>query len=405
MKVAFVRIGYHNVWEPLGIAYIIAYVKAHYMDELEVSFFDGVFKDNYLDALDCDIVAFSATSPPLSETLHVASAFKDINPYIHTVLGGWHVTGEPRIREGGVCYKHIDQIVVGEGEKAMLSILYGNREPILHGRPMLFEELKPPDRKAIKSWRYLDLCEEMCGKRIASFQAHRGCPMRCVFCSEQCMTHNNVRERDIYDLEINHVDCNYFKFVDPTFDVNPQWVMDFCRLKRVTGNILPWEAMIHAQFATERMLKEMGRAQCNQINIGVESGSPRILKDMKKGVSIRQIKNTFRWAKEVGIKRRAFFMLGMPNETEKDHEFTERLIEEIEPDEVGFTILCPYPGSPIYSDKFKDVDWSKTDEYSNDFWQTEHQSNQQLKDKQAYFVDKYKEVICARQDENDKWAK
>ena len=149
---------------------------------------------------------------------------------------------------------------------------------------------------------------------------------------------------------------------------------------------------------TERAMHFLKHSFCNQINIGCESGSPKILKDVRKGVKIEKIEKVFKWAKNYGIKTRAFFLLGMPNETIWDIWKTERFIKRANPDVVGFTMLCPYPGSDFYDPiKFKDVDWSKTDEYCNDFWNTKHFTNEQLKKIQKKLTKKYQKKLCERQ--------
>ena len=131
--------------------------------------------------------------------------------------------------------------------------------------------------------------------------------------------------------------------------------------------------------------------------MGVESGSDRILKDIGKGLRVKRIKKAFGWAKDAGIERRGFFLFGMPNETREDLLLTETLIDEIKPDVVGFTILCPYPGTAFYDPTtHKNVDWEKADEYSNDFWSTEHFTNIELKAQQAYFKTKYDLLLCER---------
>jgi radical SAM superfamily enzyme YgiQ (UPF0313 family) len=119
---------------------------------------------------------------------------------------------------------------------------------------------------------------------------------------------------------------------------------------------------------------------------------------MHKDATIEAIENVFRWSKDCGIERRAFFLLGMPEETEEDLQLTDQLIDKIQPDYFGITLLCPYPGSDYYDfDKHQDVDWSNTDEYSNVFWSTPHFTNFQLKEWQRKITNKYRNRLCKRQ--------
>ena len=413
MKVTFIQSYYENVWDCLGLGYIIAYCKKHYEGELEINFFQGKFDDHVTilrGCIDSDIVVFSCTSPAYAHGLHLAKCIKNINPDVHTVFGGWHPTALPDevIKESCV-----DQVIVGEGEQPMLEIMRNHSTASIMGP---FPRLRNtanwvwPDREAIKCERTIDLSEKMTGLRMASFQAHRGCPFQCPFCAEKTMTgkyhktDNPIRTRDISDVldEIAVVktkyDIGYFKFVDPTFDVSAAYVIDFCKEKIERGNTLEWEALIHASLATEEMFYWLKKAQCNRINIGCESGSDAILRDIKKGLSTDVIKKVFGWAKKHGVGRRAFFLLGMPNETRKDIELTEKLIDEIMPDMVGFTILMPYPGTLFYDhEKYKDMDFTNMGEYDNPIWHTEHFTNQELKNERDRLVNKYKTIICPMQ--------
>ena len=409
MKITMVQPYFTNCWESLGLGYIIAYVKKHYKGELEINFFQGKFDDDITiinGSTDSDIVAFSCTSPAYAHGLHLARALKNINPKIHTVFGGWHPTALPYDVAAEDC---VDQVIVGEGELAFLSILDGCREaPVIFGYKLPPEDLPWPDREAIKNERTIELCEKMNGKRTASFQMNRGCKVHCKFCAEQGMsgkynkTTNPIRTRDpervLMEIELVHHKYNidYFKFVDATFDINPEQVIDFCATKIDYDNEIEWEANIHPRFIQkEEVFAWLKEANCNQINIGVESGSPGILKDIGKGTRIEHIKNVFKWARKHGIKRRAFILLGMPNETLEDLEMTDNLIREIEPDVLGFTILAPYPGSDFYDhEKYKDVGFSNVGEYDNDIWYTKHFSNAKLKEHQQYFMDEYEDKLC-----------
>ena len=214
---------------------------------------------------------------------------------------------------------------------------------------------------------------------------------------------NPIRVRDPKDLldEIMWVSKKYnltaFKFVDPTWNTSLSDVVSFCEEKLRRNFKLPFECMVHAGLMKKEMLKWMSKAGCYQIDVGCESGSQRILNDIKKGLTLERIIRTFDWAKEFGILRRSFFIVGMPNETQEDIELTRKLVDRIDPDVFGMTILCPYPGCRLYRDEFAYVDWSKADEYSNDFLYTEHFTNSELKKIQKEFGERYQKKLVWHQ--------
>lgn len=406
MKVTFIQPYYHNIWEAIGIAYISAYIEKHYRGHIELNFFQGYFDNDKTiieGSIKSDIVAFSCTSPAFNQGLILANEIKKINPKIKTVFGGNHVSA----LSGFISEECIDQMVVGEGEKAFLEILEGNNERIVNGKPVTFDELSWPDRDMIKNERTVDLCQKMTNQRIASFQANRVCPFRCRYCSERVITGifnkktNPIRSRDVKDLidEIEFVvrkyKLDFFKFVDATFNTSSEYVTSFCEEKIKRNLTCEWECMIHAGIANKEMFAILKKANCNQIDVGCESGSPKVLRDMKKGVNIDKIIKVFDWAKEYSIKRRAFFIIGLPTETKEDILLTEQLAIKLQPDVLGVTILCPYPGCDYYDhDKMKDIDWQNTDEYSNDFWHTDYFSSKELKEGQRYLTDKFKDYLA-----------
>ena len=404
MKVTLIQPKYFNIWESIAFGYLGSYAKAFYKEKLELNYFQAYFDDDSVileTAVRSDIVAFSCTSPTFHHALELARLLKKENPGIHIVFGGWHVSSVP---DEVFSHSEMDQIVVGEGEDAFLDILNGNRNQIIRGNVSRdFDSYPFPDRDLIRNHREIDLCQEMIGERITSFQSGRVCPFNCVFCAERAVTgkynrsQNPIRSRDPGKLldEIMLVSLKYkldkFKFVDATWNTSPQKVIAFCKEKISREFDLPFECNIHAALINQEMFDWMARAQCKQINVGVESGSPSIMSANRKGVTRDRVEKVFKWARDVGIERRAYFQIGMINETNNDIKMTEEFVERIQPDIFGVTITCPYPGTDLYSpEKYSKVDWATTDEYSNDFWSTKYLSNQELKEWQAYLCNKFK---------------
>lgn len=385
MKITLIQPRYFNIWEALGLGYIGSNCGNH-----DINFYQAYFdkdEDIIKGASKSDIVGFSCTSPTYQHGLFLAKEIKKLSPNSHIVFGGNHVTAIPELGE------HVDQIVTGEGEVAFNFIVNdSDKNPIVTGDHESFEFLRWPDRKLINNNRTLNLCQKMTGKRIGSFQANRGCPFSCKYCAEKVMSHHKIRQRDVNDLldEIESVTKEYsldmFKFVDAMFDTSVDYVKEFCETKIKRGINIEWECMMHARYTDEEMFKMMKAANCVQIDVGCESGSNKILKQMRKGVTTDKLINVFDLAKKHGLKRRGFFIIGMPEETNEDLLLTEKLIDRLVPDSFGVTIICPYPGSDYYCDKYKNVDWSKTDEYTNDFWNNSL-SNKDLKSWQKRLMD------------------
>lgn len=406
MKVTLIQPYYFNVWESIGLAYIAAYCKKHFKQRLDINFYQGYFDSDeqiIKGAVDSDIIAFSCTSPTFKHGVKLARRLKELNPRIKSVFGGYHISALHNYLNDDC----IDQMVVGEGEKAFLQILEGNNDRIVTGLSIGFEELPWPDRDLIKNQRTIELCRQMVGRRITSFQANRVCPFHCKYCAEKVVTGiynkrtNPIRSRNVKDLldEIEYVTgkytIDYFKFVDATFDTSSEYVISFCEEKIRRNFPLEWECMIHAEKAKKEIFPWLRKANCKQINVGCESGSTRILREMRKGTTVEKIINVFDWAKENEIQRRAFFILGMPTEKKEDILMTEKLTERIQPDVFGVTILCPFPGSDLYDhEKMKDIEWEKTDEYSNDFWHTDNFTNSKLKNWQQYLTQKFKDKLA-----------
>jgi len=403
LKVTLIQPDYFNVWEPLGLGYIASYCRK-FRPDVEFKFWNEKFDDALKfdkHILQSDIIGISATTPTSQRAINLA---RKIKTYYNkrVVLGGWHVTALKDIPDWS-----IDQIVVGEGEAGFLNILNGDTTDIVKGKLMEFNELPWPDRKLIRNERTLTLCEEMCGERILSFQSRRGCPMKCAMCGEKNMSHNCIRSRDVVELldEIVQMSKEYnatkFKFVDPTWCYPKSYVYTFCKEKIRQNFTLKWEAMVHAAFLDEDMMTLMKEANCEQVNVGCESGSQSILNDIGKGVTITKVKRVFQIGKRLGINMRAFFMIGMPNESCETITETKEFIRELQPDVLGVSIFTPYPGTEFYNDSYSHIDWYNCDEYNNDFWDTKYITNEELKKIQKDIMTEFEDKSCWHNKVND----
>ncbi|MBD3272259.1 MAG: radical SAM protein [Elusimicrobia bacterium] len=408
MNIVFIQPRSFHCWEALNIGYLIASLKQY--STANIDFFSG-FYDTDQDIIQAcsraDMVGISATSPQMRHALSLADSIKRINPRAVIIFGGMHASALP---EETLKHPCVDAVITGEGEQAIVEVaahpeLYRNTKKILHKEYIADLDTVPfPDRRAIKQERNIQQAYQDNGIRIGSIFSSRGCPFSCRFCASSAVWEKTIRYRSAENIleEYERLTCDFtidfVKFSDDTFTIKKDLVSNFCELKIKSGNNVPWGCNVRADAISNDLLKLMRAAGCAEVWIGVESGSPRILKDMCKGITVPNIKRIFKATKELGFYRRAYMLLGMPNESMDDIRASEELIDEINPDAVGFTILAPYPGSSFYNHHIhRDVDWSQVDEYGNMMTSTKHLSNAMLRSEQKRLVNKYRNKTVFRQ--------
>lgn len=132
-----------------------------------------------------------------------------------------------------------------------------------------------------------------------------------------------------------------------TQDVN--WVREFCEEYQRRGIRRPFWAQSRADFVCEHeeVLRMMAEAGLVGLSIGFESGSDRILRILRKGVSVQQNYEAAKLCKEYGIKIFANYMFGLPTETKDEVMATVHMIKQIRPDYHSCSFFTPFPGSEL----------------------------------------------------------
>jgi len=194
MKIVFVQPKSFQTWEALNFGYMGSFLMLHGFNDLQFfsAFFDS--EDEIISACcRADIVGFTCTSPHMKSAIELATAIKKENPRVWIVVGGFHPSSLP---EETLKLPVIDQVVVGEGEMAMLSIAEGNRKRIVR-QPYIknLDTLPFPDRGLIKQERNIRQAYQDNGIRIASIFSSRGCPFNCTFCASNSVWSRKVRYR------------------------------------------------------------------------------------------------------------------------------------------------------------------------------------------------------------------
>jgi radical SAM superfamily enzyme YgiQ (UPF0313 family) len=142
-----------------------------------------------------------------------------------------------------------------------------------------------------------------------------------------------------------NVDGIWFK--DSILNLKGTWIQEFCtEIKRRNLNML-WQCNTRVDLVNEDEIRLMAQCGLIQLDLGIESGSIRSLKVLKKGYTIEQIQKAVTVARKY-VKVAGFFMIGIPGETESDIDETFKLARSLKLDRYSFSIFIPLPGSELY---------------------------------------------------------
>jgi radical SAM superfamily enzyme YgiQ (UPF0313 family) len=322
-----------------------------------------------------DIVCLGAPSCWSDDACRVFSMVKKIAPDIITVAGGIHFTIFP---EETLQNKNIDFVIYGEGEVTFLELirtLYANKKDFSHIKglaykdgyriiknepPLLIRDLDslPLPAYDIFPWELNRYCQFKYWKDFSMVVSTRGCTGKCVFCYEWKQYGGTFRfksgKRLADELEVLNAQFNVrnIHFGDDCFLGNKERNIEL--FKQIINKKLSinWFAMARADdvLKIKEYLPLMAKAGCVMILMGVEFPSDDELKKMKKGISVRELKEAFRLVHEHGIASIASVIVGWPDDTFERVQKYATVMDEINPVFLAPQTLQPLPGSDIWEE-------------------------------------------------------
>jgi anaerobic magnesium-protoporphyrin IX monomethyl ester cyclase len=223
-------------------------------------------------------------------------------------------------------------------------------------------DMKPYRRMWMKSSGYFSV----------NMATTRGCPFKCNWCAKPIYgnRYNSRSARNVIDelrLLKTKFQFDHIWFCDDIFGLKPGWISEFANL--VESENLHFKFKIQARadlLVQENFVRDLSRAGCDNVWMGAESGSQKILDAMDKGITIDQIYRSTTLLKNYGIKPSFFIQFGYPGETEEDIQKTIRMITGLLPHSIGISVSYPLPGTLFY-EKVKEqlkekANWTDSDE-------------------------------------------
>ncbi len=195
------------------------------------------------------------------------------------------------------------------------------------------------------------------GSRFATVLSNRGCRAQCTFCSVRNFNGRGVRHRDVDSVldELQYLEevqgINHIVWLDDDLLKDQDRALQLFNGKIKRGLKMTWDATngVIASSCDDQTVHAMAESGCIALNIGMESGNPQILRQVKKpgtvDVFLRAAETLKRYP---SIHARVFLMLGFPNETLAMIGDTINVARQMDMDWCGITALQPLPNTPIY---------------------------------------------------------
>ncbi|HVN96729.1 MAG TPA: radical SAM protein [Syntrophorhabdaceae bacterium] len=341
---------------PLGVFYLIAAlrkqgIKADVLD-LERNVFTEKEIIGRVSEAGPKIIGLTATSHTRFGALHLAEFFKTNFPEKHIIAGGPHFS--QCAHDTLVHTDALDVVVRGEAEEIVCDLIpallegedlgqikgisFRKNGAICHN-PDAAPPMNLDDLPILTDFDHKDYSDKLLvytenGKSIPAISiiTSRGCPYQCIFCSVKNSGYRVRSAKSVVDeIEMwieKHPEIKAFNFFDLTFTVNAEHARSICdEIVSRNLNITWWaESRLNIDLS---LLDVMKKAGCKAVSVGVESGSPRILKVIKKNINLDSLNDFAKRCDNLGIQVSFFFMLSHPTETMEDLQKTKQMAQTL----------------------------------------------------------------------------
>ena len=388
MRIALVESGasspekfVYQVYPPSGLMYLASYLRKHH-PEVEIKIFDLMLTRKKEEELVREILDFSPGLVGIhsmhfqARSLHKLAELLKKNLSVPVVAGGPYPSSEP---EGVLKDKNIDLVVRGEGEITFLEIYQrlenGGRDfsgikgcAYRRGEEVVLEPEREPisdlDQIPFPAWDLIELekffdyrlltqNDIRWRKEVATIFTSRACPYGCIFCHNIFGKRFRARspENVISEIQLLYQDYGVreLHIIDDCFNFKLE------RAKQILKKIieqgfdlkLAFPNGIRGDRLDQELVDLMKQAGVYKVNFGIESGSERIQKLIRKKLDLKLLKTNIELVAEKGIFTHGFFMLGFPTETKEDIKKTIRFALKSKLHTAGFALLTPFPGTRV----------------------------------------------------------
>lgn len=361
---------------PLGVAYVSAALKEQKFNvvTLNLNNIEGDIVDIIRDTIErdnIDVVSTGGLTFQFNSIRNILEAVKAIDANIPIIVGGGIITSAPEVAMKALEYA--DYGIIGEGEitSCVLSkvieengsiedvqgIIYrdGNKYIQTTARPEIndLDSLPYPDYKGFGFDKILTKVASLQGineKNTITMLSSRSCPYKCTFCFHSSGKKYRQRSLDNFfkevDFLVKEYSIKYIFIADELFAHNMDRVKEFCR--RIKEYDIKWWAQFRVTDITKELVTLLKQSNCVTMGFGIESADNRILKSMRKAITVKQIENALELVYDSGIGIQGGLIFGDVEETLETAQNTLNWWKENNRYGLSLNFISIYPGTPLY---------------------------------------------------------
>lgn len=266
----------------------------------------------------------------------------------------------------GIVYKNVDEIQINSKRSVLINL----------------DELPMPAWDLIEIDSYKKIWKHSGQEFTLNIATTRGCPYKCNWCAKPI--YGNRYNAHSPEYIVNQMSflkelfgVTRFWICDDIFGLKPYWVQEFNLILKDKNLKISY----FIQSRVDLLLKEdtidsLAESGLEEVWVGAESASQKILDAMDKGITVDQIYKATRLLKEKKIKVAFFLQFGYLNENQEDIQKTIAMVKELKPDNIGISVSYPLPGTTFYEKVKADLklkaNWTDSDDFEMMFNGTYH---------------------------------
>lgn len=357
---------------PLGVGYIgtIIFNLGHNVKiyDQNVEYTKNEELVNEIIRFSPDLICFSILTPTYPITLEIINILKKKNISTPILAGGIHPTLFPIdcLNEG------IDYVIKGEGEIPIEKFIYymEGKEEIFNIPNLSYKDKngvivnKPNEKLDIDINKLPFINRDLFNikkYKMHSISGSRGCQFNCKFCCNYSHLSNiavNKRIRSVENIieEIKYLCENYEKkdifFTDDVFFIDINKLRRFEKLIRKNNLNIRFNAQLRVNMINDEVCQLLIKSGCKKVEVGIETGSEKILKDVCKGITVEDIERGIKICKRNNLRIKTNWIYGLPGDLEEQYKSIELMLKT-KPNEISIHQLVPFPGTKYYNNREK----------------------------------------------------